>query len=141
MQEEIADKPRRGRGQPTKYCPEMCEVVVEWGAQGWSQEEIAFELGVCVKTVHNWIDAHPDFLQAMTRAKLAEMVWWERAGRTGMVSDKFNNGVWAKSMSCRFPFKWRDTVRSEQTGANGGPIETRTHVINVIGVEPKADDA
>jgi len=38
----------------------------------------------------------------MTRAKTHEQAWWERAGKAGMVADKFNAAVWTKSVSARF---------------------------------------
>lgn len=110
-------------GRPTEYRPEMCEQVIEWGRQGKSKTWIAAELGVCKRTVQVWEEKHPDFVAALSRAATLSQQWWEDAGQTGMVSDKFNNGVWTKSMSCRFPDDWRDTSRQEQTGPDGGPIK------------------
>jgi Putative ATPase subunit of terminase (gpP-like) len=133
-EQEVVPRPI---GRPSSYDPAYCEMVVEYGIQGWSIEEIAFELGVVTKTVYNWMDAHPAFLHAMTRAKLAEMVWWERAGRTGMVADKFNNGVWSRSMAARFPDKWRETSRQEQSGINGGPIVNEHRIVKMVVVDPK----
>lgn len=101
--------------RPTKYNPAMCEKAIEVGSIGGSQEEIAVELGVCVKTVHIWMDTHPDFLQAMTRAKMLEMVWWERKGRNSLDADRFQASVWSRSMAARFPNKWR-----EKTAVVGG---------------------
>lgn len=85
---------------------------------------MAFECGVCRQTIENWCAAHPEFLDAITRAELASQVWWERAGREGMVADKFNASVWAKSISARFPHDWREVKTQELTGKDGGPIQT-----------------
>ena len=113
-------------GGPTKYDPAYCEKVIEWGAQGWSLAEMAAEMDVSKPTVYAWKEAHPEFLAAMTRAEAKCQAWWEKAGRDGMISDKFNGTVWAKNMNCRFKDDWRDTIRQEQTGPDGGPIKVES---------------
>lgn len=119
-------------GRPSSYDPSYCDKVIEWAAEGWSVAEMAAAIGVSKQTVYNWKDAHPEFLDAMSRAEAKCQAWWERAGRAGMVSDKFNGTVWAKNMNCRFPDDWRDTSRQEQTGPNGKPIETNTRIEWVV---------
>lgn len=110
-------------GRPTDYDPSFCNKVLEWGSLGKSRVWMAAEIGVCKQTLKNWEMAHPEFLDSLSRAAVLSQRWWEDAGQTGMVSDKFNNGVWTKSMSCRFPDDWRDTSRQEQSGPDGGPIK------------------
>lgn len=46
----------------------------------------------------------------MERAKLEEQRWWEDAGQDGMTADKFNSGVWVRSMAARFSDDWRETT-------------------------------
>ena len=114
--------------RPTKYHPSMCERAVELGAEGASIEEIAFELGICPKTIHTYMDVHEDFLHAMTRAKAAELVWWERKGRNSLEADKFQVGVWSKSMSCRFPSKYREKTAVVGGDKDDNPIkQEHTH--------------
>ena len=71
---------------------------------------MAFELGVVKQTLHHWAEAHPEFLDAFTRAKLASQVWWERKGRDGMEksSSEFQASIWSRSMAARFPEDWRE---------------------------------
>ena len=125
-------------GRPSKYQLRFCEDVLAWGAEGWSLTEMAAEIGVARSNFYEWMTAHPEFQDAITRAREKSQAWWEKQGRLGMTADKFNATVWAKNMNCRFPDDWRDVVRQEQTGANGGPVETVNRVIkiNVIGVTP-----
>jgi hypothetical protein len=97
-----AIKEKRPVGRPSLYRPEYCEVVVELGRKGCSPAEIASELDVDRATLIHWTQEHKEFLTAMTRAKTHEQAWWERAGKSGMVADKFNAAVWTKSVTARF---------------------------------------
>jgi transposase len=120
-------------GRPTAYDPAYCDMVMEWGRQGKSKAWMAAEIGVSKQTVYDWEKAHPDFLEAITRAVTFSQQWWEDAGQTGMVSDKFNSAVWTKNMAARFRDEW--TERQELTGAGGSAIEHRHDIAFVI-VDP-----
>lgn len=110
-------------GRPTKYRPEFCEKVVEWGKLGKSRAWIASELDVAKATLQNWEAEHPDFLAAMTRAMTHSQRWWEDKGQGGVDIREFNGPVWSRSMGARFPEDWREATRNEHTGKNGGPME------------------
>jgi hypothetical protein len=114
------DPAKRPVGRPSLYKPEYCERVIELGKQGCSPAEIASEFDVDRVTLRNWADDHPEFFTALTRAKVHEQAWWERAGKSGMVADKFNAQVWTKSVSARFRDDYAE--RKEITGAAGGPL-------------------
>jgi len=95
-------KEKRPVGRPSLYRPEYCEKVIELGKQGCSPAEIASELDVDRATLIRWSDEYEEFRTAMTRAKVHEQAWWERAGKAGMIADKFNAQVWTKSVTARF---------------------------------------
>jgi predicted transcriptional regulator len=135
----MADEPNKG-GRPTLYDPAHCEVVVEAGKAGKSVAWIACELGVCKQTLHNWMEAHPEFLDAMTRAKLFAQRWWEDKGQDGLTQSGFNASIWSRSMAARFPEDWRETTRQEQTGKDGGAIEQRLLVTREIKRAPDHTD-
>jgi len=103
-------------GRPSDYKPEYCDQVIEYGKAGKSRVWIATELDVCRQTLHNWEAAHPEFLDAMTRAALFAQRWWEDAGQAGMEADKFNSAVWAKNMSSRFE-DWQEKKLLEHSGS------------------------
>lgn len=111
-------------GRPSDYDPSFCEQAIEFGKQGKSKAYMAAQFGVARQTLDNWTQAHPEFLDAITRAMALAQAWWEDAGQTGMTADKFNASVWSRSMAARFPDDWREVSRHENTGANGGPMET-----------------
>ncbi len=122
--EPIVKPVARGRGRPTKYDPAYCEEIVAMGQQGFSFAEMANGFDVVRETLTDWAKAHPDFSDALHRAKSASLAWWENEARTGLnKGSAFNAALWAKSMSGRFPAEpYRE--RAEVSGPNGGPIAT-----------------
>lgn len=112
-------------GRPSTYDPAYCEDVVTYGKAGKSVAWIATELDVCKQTLFNWMDAHPEFLDAMTRAKLWAQRWWEDKGQDGMEQQGFNASVWSRSMAARFPDDWREVKGTELTGKDGGPVTVK----------------
>ena len=123
-------------GRPTDYRPEYCELVIELGKAGKSKAQMAARLDVSRQTLENWADAHPEFLDAMARANVHAMAWWEDEGQDGLRAERFNASLWAKNMSARFPADYRDNSKVELTGRDGGAIEQS---LAVRFVEPGAD--
>jgi hypothetical protein len=109
-------------GRPTDYDPSYCEDVITYGRIGKSLTWIATEIGVTRQTLHNWKDAHPEFLDALTRAKDLSQRWWEDKGQEGMEQQGFNASVWSRSMAARFPDDWREIKGAEISGPGGSPI-------------------
>lgn len=111
--------------RPSEYDPAYCETIIELGKQGYSVVEMATELGVSRNTLEtNWPAAHPEFLEAFTRAKECSQAWWERTGRVGMIENTINASIWSRSMAARFPRDWREVKGTELTGKDGGAIQT-----------------
>lgn len=130
-------------GAPTLYKPEYCEKIIECGKQGMSVVEMAAELGVEHRCTieRDWPEAHPEFSEAFTRAKLLSQAWWERTGRMGMIEEpggvKVNPTIWSRSMAARFPADWRENSKHEVSGIDGKPIETKNETVIRI-VRPDA---
>lgn len=120
--------------RPTTYDPEYCDLVIAWGAQGKSVTWMAAELDVSRATIYEWIEVHPEFSDAITRAKAKAQQWWEDAGQNGMLAPGFNAGVYTKSMAARFPEDWRDASRTELVGADGGPLK-QSLTVEFVGVK------
>jgi len=84
---------------------------------------MAAEIGVHRETLEeNWPAAHPEFSEAFTRAMLLSQAWWEKTGRTGMLSKSIDGPIWSRSMAARFPRDWREVKREEHSGVDGKPI-------------------
>lgn len=102
--------------RPTEYDPSYCERVIEMGAEGKSVVEIAYELGHGKTTLYRWREEHPEFRAALTRAKEAEQVWWEKKGRENLEKPVFQASMWSRSMAARFPDDWREKQDIDLTG-------------------------
>lgn len=99
-------------GRPTKYKPEYCEQLVEWGKQGLSFEAFAGEIDVCKETLYEWTRKHPEFLDAKKRHESKCRVWWEKIGNTQAAGKLQGNATsWIFNMKNRF--KWRDRIETE----------------------------
>jgi transposase-like protein len=128
---------KRPVGRPSLYDPVYCEKVIELGKLGKSIEQIASNLGIGTRTLFSWKDAHEEFRHALDEAKEYELDWWENIAQNMMIEskegDKLNSSIWSRSMSARFPKKYRESTKTEITGADGAPLVTG---INVTFVKP-----
>ena len=119
-------------GRPSLYDPAYCEQAIELGKIGKSTEAIGAILGVGTATLYRWMDEHPEFREAIGIAKDMELYWWEEQAQAYMVenkeSDRLNSGIWARSMAARFPKKYRESTKTEITGADGAPLLTGIQV-------------
>ena len=117
---------KRPVGRPSLYDPKYCEEVVTLGRIGKSVEQIAANLNVSLRTMYSWRDAHEEFLHALDDAKTYEQAWWEEQAAAYMVenkeSDRLNATLWSRSMAARFPKKYRESTKTEITGADGTPL-------------------
>lgn len=126
-------------GRPTDYLPEYCEQVIELGRQGKSKAQIAAALDVARMTLDNWAAVHPEFLDAITRARDLSMAWWEDKGQGGLDTSGFNASLWSRSMAARFPDDYTERQKRELTGKDGGPVQ-QIHRIERTIVDPANPD-
>lgn len=129
---------RRPVGRPTVYDPSYCERLIRLAENGNSITQCAVKLGLDKTTLFVWAEKHPEFKTAMDMATEACKCWWEDMGMIGMVSDKFNTGVWVRSMAARFRDEY---VERRQTEIAGEITERREITINARQIEPEAREA
>ncbi len=108
------EKRTRSVGRPTDYDPSFCDRVVDLGGKGYSKAMTAAELGVVRQTLDNWASQHPDFLDAMTRAREFALAWWERQGHKGIWSRDFNANAYRLQIVNRFPDDWREPTEVQR---------------------------
>lgn len=113
----VGKKPILGR--PPIYRDEFCEMVIEFGSQGFSKAEMAAELGVTRETIYAWTREHPRFSDAMSRAHDLSLSWWEKKGRESLVMPQgytFQQNLYSRSMAARYPDEWRENQKVEHSG-------------------------
>ena len=100
--------------RPTKYDPVMCQKVVPFMAQGFSQKALAGHLEISEDTLYAWIKQYPEFSESVKDGSTQSAIWWEKVGMTGMVGKiaGFNATTWIFNMKNRHG--WTD--RTETNG-------------------------
>lgn len=106
-------------GRPTKYRPEFCQTIIEVGEYGGWLSEMAEACDVARSTMDEWAANHPEFSEALTRAKQKAQAWFEKVGRDGMFADKFNSALWAKQMSARHRDEYSERAHLDLTSSDG----------------------
>jgi hypothetical protein len=138
--------PASKAGRPTAYRPEYCQVAAEMALNGSTDEEIAHEIGVDVRTLYRWRGQHEVFRQSLQWGKdccderVERSLYARSVGYTYDAVKIFqHNGepvivphkehvapdvgaikMWLTNRKRR---DWSDTVRNEVSGVDGGPIE------------------
>ena len=106
-------------GRPSKYDPAFCDKIMEVAEYGGSVVEMAEACDVVQTTLESWADAHPEFLDALTRAKQKSRTWFEKAGRDGMYLGKqFNAQVWTRKMMSRYPNEYCERKQLDHTSSD-----------------------
>lgn len=103
-------------GRPSKYDPSFNDVAEEVLSLGYSETVLAGKIGVCLDTVSEWKNVHPEFSASVKlgRAKGA-MVWEDR------LMDVAKNGggnatAVIFALKNRNPAEWRDKTEQEVSG-------------------------
>ena len=69
-------------GRPSSYRPEYCEMLKQHMAQGFTLKSFAGLVDVDEHTVHNWLNAHPEFLQSKKNGEAKMHLHYEKMGQT-----------------------------------------------------------
>lgn len=70
-------------GRPSSYDPAYCDMIVKHCQDGASLTSFAAEIDVARSTINEWMDKHPEFSEAVKRAKAKCAAWWEKQARMG----------------------------------------------------------
>jgi len=106
---------RTGPGRPPKYDPRFCEVVISIGERGGWLSEMAEACDVHRCTMDDWAAKHPEFSEALNRAKQKSQAFLEALGLKGTISKTFQAKTYDTIMKARFREDYTETkvVRAE----------------------------
>lgn len=143
-------------GRPTKLTAELSDQLCALLADGWFLDHACAEVGVSRKVVYEWLEAaekadasdlHTEFRDACERARSAgERKYLDRIadiaeessvqyGRGEGKSRDWKAHAWR--LERMNPSRYKETRRTEITGANGGPVVMEK---GSIFIPPEADD-
>jgi hypothetical protein len=149
----LSDAPKLGR--PTLYNEEMALKILELALKGKTDLQICKAVKIAPATLYAWKDEHPDFSEALKKAKdvsddAVEATLRQRAlgykhkaikffcYEGDIISEEYTERYPPDTTACIFwlknrrPERWRDVHRQEVTGKDGGPVETQSAVQVVI---------
>lgn len=125
-------------GAPSKYTPEIGERIAEMLADDKSLRYCASKLGLGKSTIHGWLLKHAEFADLCARAREAQALViyddlrsLERKVTRGALDPQAANVVlgnkrWRAERANRKHFG--NAQKLEHTGADGGPIQTKSEV-------------
>ena len=111
-------------GRPTTYDPAYCDEVIEFLRDGYSLQAFAGHIEVSRATIYNWMDEHPEFMDAVKRAQPVAALAWEKRLRTLSTTGEGNATAIIFGLKNRAVDDWRDVTRNEHSGPDGKPIKT-----------------
>lgn len=123
-------------GRPTKYRPEYCDMIVAHMEDGASVLSFAASIDVSRSVINLWASEHPEFMQALARAKAKSAAWWEAVGRNIAVTGEGNASMAIFGLKNMAGDEWADTSRTELTGKDGSPLNVQ---IVRYGYDPPAE--
>ena len=110
-------------GRPTKYKPEMCDIIIELMKEGASQQEVLGELGISNATFYKWKQENEEFSETIKRGVRLSQAWWEKEGRTSLRDREFNYTGWYMNMKNRF--NWSDKKEPNNEGSVTVMVDTK----------------
>jgi len=107
------------RGQPSKYDPKYCQMLIEHMAEGFTFESFAGLLRVDRDTIYEWCNAHQDFSDAKKTGRAAQLLRDEQvlmSGTNGRIRGFIPSTHIFKMKNCH---GWRDERADKKKDPNG----------------------
>ncbi len=101
-------------GRPSEYKATYCTEVINLMAEGLSLTAAGAELGFAKQTLHNWTDAHPDFLDAVKIGQAKRQPFLERRLLSSDEGPKVTSSIFA--LKNTGTGDWRDKQEVEHSG-------------------------
>lgn len=103
-------------GRPSKYDLAYCEQIVAHMAEGASATSFAAEIDVARSTLNKWADEHPEFSEALSRAKAKCAAWWEKVGRASAQDGTGNATMIVFGLKNMSRDDWQDKFETQHSG-------------------------
>ena len=105
------ERPEHKMGRPSEYKPEYCEAVIAAMSRGLSLAAFAGSIKMSRQAVYEWIAEHPDFGDAVSRARSTRVLSLEEKLLRSRKGAETTAAIFA--LRNADPSEWRD-VRNVQ---------------------------
>lgn len=124
----------------SKYTKACCDRVIELGRMGYHHEEMASELGVTRKTLHNWRQSHEAFNDAMELANTHSIAYWAGIPRKMILGEveNVNATTWIFTMKNKAGWVDRTETSVQQETTVDISIEDLVEQLKEFGVDVNA---
>ncbi|MBG7616481.1 hypothetical protein IWC96_14480 [Brevundimonas sp. BAL450] len=99
-----SDTPTPQRQHPIPYDPALNDEAIALADIGMTGAELAAHWCISEETMMGWSEAHPDFKEALQRARTRAKAWWQRQPRLAIreKDNKFPAGAWSQQVRALF---------------------------------------
>ena len=98
----------------SKYDPEYCDRIVEWGTEGATFNIICQRLGISTTTGLNWVKKYPAFAEARETARTNARAYWETLVLENIGSRTFNSRLAEMMLKSLDPDSYREPKQQLQ---------------------------
>ncbi|PKP52266.1 MAG: hypothetical protein CVT92_09660 [Bacteroidetes bacterium HGW-Bacteroidetes-1] len=96
------------------------EALLELYRQGGSDNEVKALIYSWIGTFSNnlwdrWMKEEEDFWETIKRGRMLSEAWWEKQGRSNLMTPNFNATLWYMNMKNRFG--WADSQKIDHTSS------------------------
>jgi hypothetical protein len=103
-------------GRPSAYREEFNQLAEDTLAKGYSEAVLAGECGVCLDTISEWKNVHPEFSASVKRGRArGARVWEDRLAKLADLGDGNATAI-IFGLKNRIPAEWRDKTELEHSG-------------------------
>lgn len=105
--------------RPTKYTPELGQVILDAMASGHSVAGAAGKAKVCRATVYYWAETVPEFSDILNEARAASARWWEERAIDIAKGENGNAAVTIFALKNRVADEWRERQEVDHQSSDG----------------------
>ena len=114
-------------GRPSDYKPEYCSAVIEHMKEGASLTSFAASINCARSTINVWMEANPEFSEAVKAGKAQCAAWWESIGRKNAVEGGGNATLVIFGLKNMAGDDWREKQEIDHTSSDGSMTPKSIH--------------
>lgn len=114
-------------GRPSDYKPEYCNAVIEHMKEGASLTSFAASINCARSTINVWMEANPEFSEAVKAGKAQCAAWWESIGRKNAVEGGGNATLVIFGLKNMAGDDWREKQEIDHTSSDGSMTPKSIH--------------